>query len=104
MPGLTFSNELIAGDEGLHCDFACLLYSFLNTQLTHERVTMTIREAVVIEKEFFCDSLPADLIGMNKKLMAPYILFYADRLPASVDVETFLAKNPFDWMLSISLQ
>jgi ribonucleoside-diphosphate reductase subunit M2 len=105
MPGLTFSNELIARDEGLHCDFACLLYSLLNTQLTPERVTMIIREAVEIEKEFICDSLPADLIGMNKKLMAQYIEFCADRLLASVGVEkTFLAKNPFDWMESISLQ
>lgn len=86
MPGLTFSNELISRDEGLHCDFACLLYS----QMTHKPepgvVQHIIRDAVTIEKEFVCNSIPVALIGMNQQLMSQYIEFVADRLLTALDV------------------
>jgi len=105
MPGLTFSNELISRDEGLHTDFACLLYSKLNNKLSQEVIHKMIKEAVVIEKGFVCDSLPVNLIGMNAVLMADYIEFVADRL---VDVlgyqKIYNTKNPFEWMEVISLQ
>ncbi|MHC2993057.1 ribonucleoside-diphosphate reductase, partial [Pontibacter sp. HJ8] len=77
MPGLTFSNELISRDEGLHCDFACLLYSMLNNKLPESRVHEIIRDAVEFEQEFVTDALPVDLIGMNAKLMSQYIEFVA---------------------------
>ncbi|KAJ6424110.1 hypothetical protein OIU85_001919 [Salix viminalis] len=80
MPGLTFSNELISRDEGLHCDFACLLYSLLRNKLSEERVKGIVKEAVVIEREFVVDSLPCALVGMNGELMSQYIEFVADRL------------------------
>jgi len=83
MPGLTFSNELISRDEGLHCDFACLLYSKLlkrRAALDVSVVHQIIADAVDIEKEFVCDAIPVELIGMNQKLMAQYIQFVADRL------------------------
>jgi ribonucleoside-diphosphate reductase beta chain len=80
MPGLTFSNELISRDEGLHCDFACLLYSYLQNKLSEERVHSIIRDAVSIEQEFVTDALPVNLIGMNAKSMSQYIEFVADRL------------------------
>ncbi len=79
MPGLTFSNELISRDEGLHCEFACLLYSMLNEKLTQEQVYGIIGDAVRIEKEFITEALPVDLIGMNARLMQQYIEFVADR-------------------------
>src|SRR6188474_3838952 len=79
MPGLTFSNELISRDEGLHCDFACLLYSMLENKLPESRLHDIIRDAVTIEQEFVTDALPVDLIGMNAKLMQQYIEFVADR-------------------------
>src|SRR3978361_9638 len=79
MPGLTFSNELISRDEGLHCEFACLLYSMLSNQLTQDAVSAIIGDAVAIEKEFITDALPVALIGMNAKLMSQYIEFVADR-------------------------
>lgn len=105
MPGLTFSNELISRDEGLHTDFACLLYSLLNNQLSHERVAEIITEAVEIEKEFVCEALPVDLIGMNGRLMAQYIEFVADRLLVALGCpKKYNTKNPFDWMELISLQ
>eukprot|EP00877_Chromochloris_zofingiensis_P012450 jgi/Chrzof1/7459/Cz02g24230.t1 len=105
MPGLTFSNELISRDEGLHTDFACLLYSMLNNKLTPERVTEIITEAVQIEQEFICDALPVDLIGMNGKLMSTYIEFVADRLLVALGNEKYYkAANPFDWMELLSLQ
>lgn len=72
MPGLTFSNELISRDEGLHCDFACLLYSMLNEKLSKERIYEIIAEAISIEKEFITDALPVNLIGMNAELMCQY--------------------------------
>lgn len=80
MPGLTFSNELISRDEGLHTDFACLLYKHLNNKLSNERIIEIIGCAVEIEKEFVSSALPVELIGMNSKLMQQYICFCADRL------------------------
>jgi ribonucleoside-diphosphate reductase beta chain len=105
MPGLTFSNELISRDEGLHCDFACLLYSMIQNKLSQERIYEIISNAVEIEKEFVCDALPVNLIGMNSELMAQYIEFVADRLLVSLGYpKMFNTKNPFDWMEMISLQ
>ena len=106
MPGLSFSNELISRDEGLHCDFACLLYTkYINNKLPQERVLQIILEAVEIEKEFVTDSLPVDLIGMNARLMQQYIEFVADRLLVALGVpKHFNATNPFDFMEMISLQ
>lgn len=105
MPGLTFSNELISRDEGLHCDFACLLYSMLNEKLPESRVHEIIRDAVEFEKEFVTDALPVDLIGMNAKLMSQYIEFVADRLLVSLGCnKIYNATNPFDFMEMISLQ
>jgi len=105
MPGLTFSNELISRDEGLHCDFACLLYNMLQTKLSQETIHTIIRDAVAIEKSFVCDSLPVDLIGMNAKLMSDYIEFVADRLLDALGVDKIWnTPNPFEWMELISLQ
>ncbi|MGX5817459.1 ribonucleoside-diphosphate reductase small subunit [Chitinophaga lutea] len=105
MPGLTFSNELISRDEGLHCEFACLLYSMLNSKLSEEEVHQIIGDAVVIEKEFITDALPAALIGMNADLMKQYIEFVADRwLVALGCKKMFNSANPFDFMEMISLQ
>ncbi len=81
MPGLTFSNELISRDEGLHCDFACLLYSHLKNKLSQETIYGIIEDAVECEKEFITEALPVSLIGMNEKLMKEYIEFVADRYP-----------------------
>ncbi|KAH8948563.1 hypothetical protein BDL97_11G100700 [Sphagnum fallax] len=80
MPGLTFSNELISRDEGLHCDFACLLYRLLKNKLPEKRVKEIVCDAVDIEREFVCEALSCDLVGMNSKLMSDYINFVADRL------------------------
>ena len=106
MPGLSFANELISRDEGLHCDFACLLYTqHLQEQLPKETVTKIILDAVSIEKEFVTDSLPVGLIGMNSKLMCEYIEFVADRLLVALGCnKEFNATNPFDFMEMISLQ
>ncbi len=105
MPGLTFSNELISRDEGLHCDFACLLYSMLQNKLSDETIHKIIGNAVEIEKEFICDALPCSLIGMNAKLMSQYIEFCADRLCVALGhPKIFNATNPFEWMEMISLQ
>ncbi|KAK1438772.1 hypothetical protein QVD17_04582 [Tagetes erecta] len=105
MPGLTFSNELISRDEGLHCDFACLLYSLLKTKLSEERVKGIISDAVNIEREFVCDALPCALVGMNGDLMSQYIEFVADRLLDSLGhSKLYNTQNPFDWMELISLQ
>lgn len=105
MPGLTFSNELISRDEGLHCDFACLLYKMLEyTRLSAARIHAIISEAVEIEIEFLTVSLPVDLIGMNQRLMAQYIKFVADRLCKSLGyVPIYNESNPFDWMELISM-
>jgi ribonucleotide reductase beta subunit family protein with ferritin-like domain len=105
MPGLTFSNELISRDEGLHADFACLLYSMLKHKLPEEHIHMIIRGAVEVEREFITDALPCDLIGMNCELMTRYIEFVADRLLVSLGhSKIYNATNPFDWMELISLQ
>ncbi|KAK4537758.1 hypothetical protein CDCA_CDCA14G3783 [Cyanidium caldarium] len=107
MPGLTFSNELISRDEGLHCDFACLLYSMLEPadRLPQERIHDMIRDAVRCEIEFVCDALPVDLIGMNSRLMSTYIQFVADRLVAELGYDRIWnVPNPFEWMELISLE
>jgi ribonucleoside-diphosphate reductase beta chain len=105
MPGLTFSNELISRDEGLHCEFACLLYGMLNAKLPEEQVTGIIRDAVEIEKEFITEALPVALIGMNAKLMQQYIEFVADRWLAELGCQKiYNATNPFDFMEMISLE
>ncbi|WOL11346.1 ribonucleoside-diphosphate reductase small chain-like [Canna indica] len=105
MPGLTFSNELISRDEGLHCDFACLLYSFLHSKLAEDRVRGIVADAVDIERGFVCDALPVALIGMNGDLMSQYIEFVADRLLGALGYnKMYGVGNPFDWMELISLQ
>ena len=106
MPGLTFSNELISRDEGLHCDFACHLYTkHVNNQLPKETVRLIIMDAVAIEKEFVTDALPVRLIGMNSDLMCQYIEFVADRLLMELGCEKeWNSTNPFDFMDMISLQ
>merc|ERR1712216_279570 len=105
MPGLTFSNELISRDEGLHRDFACLLYSYLNNKPDTSIVRQIVTEAVEIEKEFVCDALPVSLVGMNKELMSDYVEFVADHLLGQLGMEKeYNATNPFDWMELISLQ
>ena len=105
MPGLTFSNELISRDEGLHCEFACLLYGMLNNKLPEEQVTAIITDAVAIEKEFITEALPVDLIGMNARLMQQYIEFVADRWLTELGCsKIYNAANPFDFMEMISLQ
>jgi len=105
LPGLTFSNELISRDEGLHADFACLLYSMLEHKLPDDVVHDMIRGAVAIERDFICDALSCDLIGMNSELMTTYIKFVADRLLTSLGhPKLYNNNNPFDWMELISLQ
>jgi len=105
MPGLTFSNELISRDEGMHCEFACLLYKMLQNRLSEETVHGIIRDAVEIEKEFITDALPVALIGMNAKLMSQYIEFVADRWLMELGyTKIYHATNPFDFMEMISLQ
>lgn len=106
MPGLTFSNELISRDEGLHTEFACLLYRELLVQkLSPERVLDIVTQAVDIELEFVCDALPVDLIGMNSCLMSDYIRFVADRLLEDLGHKKYyMARNPFEFMELISLQ
>lgn len=106
MPGLTFSNELISRDEGLHCDFACLLYNnHLKNKLSEEKIVSIIKDAVSIEQEFVTDALPVKLIGMNADLMCQYIEFVADRLLAELGCKKiYNSGNPFDFMEMISLQ
>src|ERR1700761_6026851 len=105
MPGLTFSNELISRDEGLHCEFACLLYSMLENKLPAEQVRQIITDAVTIEKEFITEALPVDLIGMNARLMQQYIEFVADRWLVELGYDkVYHSANPFDFMEMISLQ
>jgi ribonucleotide reductase beta subunit family protein with ferritin-like domain len=105
MPGLSFSNELISRDEGMHCDFACLIYNKLANHLPQQRIYDIIGEAVDIECEFVRDALPVELIGMNSALMIQYIKFCADRLLVALQCEKlYNAQNPFDWMEMISLQ
>ncbi|KAF2578589.1 hypothetical protein F2Q68_00005809 [Brassica cretica] len=89
MPGLTFSNEFISRDDGLHCDFVCLIYTLLRKNLMEERVKSIVWDAVEIEREFVCYALPCAMVGMNRDMMSQYIEFVA---------------NPFDWMELVSLQ
>jgi len=106
MPGLSFSNELISRDEGLHCDFACLLYTdHIKNKISQDRIYEIILNAVEIEKEFVTVALPVSLIGMNAELMCQYIEFVADRLLISLGCKkNYNAVNPFDFMEMISLQ
>ncbi|KIV87536.1 ribonucleoside-diphosphate reductase small chain [Exophiala sideris] len=104
MPGLTFSNELISRDEGMHTDFACLLMQHLKHKPSPELINKIITEAVAIEKEFLTDALPCALLGMNAKLMQQYIEFVADRLLLALGNKRFYnAQNPFSFMENISL-
>merc|ERR1712079_393656 len=105
MPGLTFSNELISRDEGLHAEFACLIYRMLQRPLPEDVIHAIIRGAVDVERHFICEALSCDLIGMNSELMTKYIEFVADRLLTALGhSKLFNASNPFDWMELISLQ
>lgn len=106
MPGLTFSNELISRDEGMHCDFAVHLHNtHLKNKVSKERIKEIIVEALDIEREFITESLPASLIGMNAKLMTQYLEFVTDRLLVEMECEKiYNATNPFDFMDMISLQ
>ena len=105
MPGLSFSNELISRDEGMHCEFACLIYSMIQNKLSKEKIYEMIGDAVAIEKEFITSALPVDLIGMNSKLMCQYIEYVADRWIVALGYpKLFNASNPFDFMELISLQ
>lgn len=104
MAGLTFSNELISRDEGLHTDFACLLFSHLRHRPSKQAVQDVITEAVTIEQEFLTEALPCALLGMNANLMKQYIEFVADRLLLSLGNEKYYkSTNPFDFMENISL-
>uniref|UniRef100_A0A8C4T2D7 ribonucleoside-diphosphate reductase n=1 Tax=Erpetoichthys calabaricus TaxID=27687 RepID=A0A8C4T2D7_ERPCA len=105
MPGLTFSNELISRDEGLHCNFACLMFKNIANKPSEERVKNILLSAVSIEQEFLTQSLPVNLIGMNCTLMKQYIEFVADRLLTDLGFSKFFkSENPFDFMESISLE
>jgi len=106
MPGLTFSNELISRDEGLHRDFACLLYTnYIEHKLDPEIVYTMIKDAVEIEKEFVTDSLPVRLIGMNSELMCQYIEYVADHLLGTLNLQkVYNVTNPFDFMELISME
>jgi ribonucleoside-diphosphate reductase subunit M2 len=105
MPGLCFSNELISRDEGLHCNFACLLYSKLINKLPESCIVEIVSSAVDIEMEFAVNALPVELIGMNSGMMCNYIRFCADRLLLSLECgRHYKIGNPFEWMETISLQ
>ena len=105
MPGLCDSNELIARDEGMHTNFACLLYSYINNKISESEVHSMFEEAVSIEKKFICDSLPCSLVGMNNGLMQDYIKFVADRLLVELGYsKIWNVTNPFDFMESLSLE
>ena len=105
MPGLTFSNELISRDEGMHTDFAVCLFKKLLNKTKRSKFVEIIKEAVTIEKEFICEALPCKLIGMNQKLMAQYIEFVADRLVMQFGFnKIYKVSNPFDFMEMISLE
>lgn len=105
MPGLCDSNELISRDEGMHTEFACLIKKNCSTKISKETINMIIGEAVEIEKEFMCESLPCAMIGMNQDKMSEYIEYVADRLLLMLEYEKkWNTKNPFDFMESISMQ
>ena len=105
MPGLTFSNELISRDEGMHTDFAVLLFSKLEKKPKKSKILDILKDAVKIEKEFICEALPCKLIGMNAKLMSEYIEFVADRLLVQLGCNKhYKTSNPFDFMEMISME
>ena len=106
LPGLTFSNELISRDEGLHCDFACMLHNdHIVNKVPKERITQIITEALDIEREFIIEALPVRLIGMNSELMTQYLEFVTDRLLQELHCDKiYNVDNPFDFMDMISLQ
>ena len=105
MPGLTFSNELISRDEGMHTDFAVLLFSKLEKKPKKSKILDILKDAVEIEKEFICEALPCKLIGMNAKLMSEYIEFVADRLLVQLGCNKhYKTANPFDFMEMISME
>jgi ribonucleoside-diphosphate reductase beta chain len=106
MPGLSFSNELISRDEGLHCDFACHLHNnHVVDKVPEEKIKEIISSALEIEKEFITESLPVDLIGMNSELMKQYLEFVADRLLLDLKCsKVYNAENPFDFMQNIALE
>ena len=106
MPGLSFSNELISRDEGLHCDFACHLHNeHLSSKVPKSKIKEIILSALEIEKEFITESLPVDLIGMNTTLMKQYLEFVSDRLLVDLNCpKVHNSKNPFDFMQNIALQ
>ncbi|CCH60393.1 hypothetical protein TBLA_0C05960 [Henningerozyma blattae CBS 6284] len=104
MPGLTFSNELICRDEGLHTDFACLLFTHIENKPSHDIIEKIVTEAVEIEKRYFIDALPVALLGMNADLMNQYVEFVADRLLVAFgNPKVYNVENPFDFMENISL-
>jgi ribonucleotide reductase beta subunit family protein with ferritin-like domain len=104
LPGLAQANELISRDEGLHAQFACLLYGLMKNKLDRSRVLEIFTEGVEIEKEFVCDSLPVELLGMNSKMMCSYIEYVADYLLTMIGEKVYYGtQNPFDWMEQISL-
>jgi ribonucleoside-diphosphate reductase beta chain len=105
MPGLTFSNELISKDEGMHCEFACALYEMIQNKLEEKTVHQIFKEAVEIEKEFIVDSIKCNMIGMNSELMKQYIEFVSDRLLVQLGYNRIWnVENPFDFMEMISLR
>jgi len=105
MPGLCFSNELISRNEGLHCDFACLLYSKQINKLPESHIVEIVSSAVNFEMEFVVDALPVELIGMNSRMMCNYIRFCTDQLLFSLGCgRHYKIENPFEWMETISLQ
>jgi ribonucleotide reductase beta subunit family protein with ferritin-like domain len=105
MPGLSFSNELISRDEGLHQEFAVTLYNELRDKLSTDMIQQIVKEAVEIESKFITEALPCKLIGMDSDQMTRYIEFVADRLLAQIGVaRVYSSENPFDWMENISLE
>ena len=105
LPGLTFSNELISRDEGLHTEFACLIYSHLDEKLPESKVVEIITNAVTIEQKFITDSIPCRMIGMNADLMKQYIEFVADRLLLQLGCQKhYESANPFQFMEMISME
>ena len=106
LPGLTFSNELISRDEGMHCDFACHLYNnHIQNKISPKRIKEIICGALEIEKEFILEALPVRLIGMNSDLMLQYLEFVTDRLLVALGVpKVYNSENPFDFMQNIALQ
>ena len=106
LPGLTFSNELISRDEGMHCDFACHIYNqHIQNKVKPERIKEIICGALEIEKEFILEALPVRLIGMNSDLMSQYLEFVTDRLLVALGVpKVYNSENPFDFMQNIALQ